>query len=102
MARTKAIGFPRGPPPPMPPGLPPPGGRLPARRCRGSCRSGWTRPPRRGWSACRSRLFPPGRAGERVAVFVRYPSEVEFERKALLHAVTGIHPLHIDEVERFL
>ena len=40
--------------------------------------------------------------GERVAVFVGHSGEVELEGKALLHAVTGVDPLDVDQVQRLL
>src|SRR5215212_1990212 len=42
------------------------------------------------------------RSGERVAMLVGHAGEVELERKALLHAVGGVHLLDVDEVQRFL
>src|SRR5271154_7212428 len=40
--------------------------------------------------------------GERVAVLGGLPGQVELEGKALLHAVTGVDPLHVDQVQRLL
>src|ERR1700682_4222598 len=107
MARTKAIGLRRDPQPPMPIVLP---SRRSATAASRVVLLSVILPPvvpcaaRVGPSLlpAESRLLPFGCACERVAVLVRYSREVELERKALLHAVTGVHPLHVYQVQRLL
>ena len=47
-------------------------------------------------------LDPLAVPDERVAVFICHAGQVQFERKALLHPVTGVHLLHIDEIQGLL
>src|ERR1700731_2239185 len=112
MARTNAIGLRRDPQPPMPI-------VIPLRSCatassRVVLLSGTMRrsPPQAGGTPTSSLLLSSSspaalllalrRTGKRVAVLVGNPGEIEFEGKALLHAVTGVDALDVDEVQRLL
>src|ERR1700741_977600 len=99
MARTKAMGLRREPQPPMPI-------VMPLRNCATASSSvvrlsgimrrssSSLRPPQAGGTpSASSRLWL---LHKRVAVLVGNPGEVELERKALLHTVTRVDPLHVD------
>src|SRR5271163_2794342 len=86
MARTNAMGLRRDPQPPIPIVMP-----------LRSCATASSRVVRLSLT-----LFALRGTGECVAVLVGHPGQVELEGKALLHAVTGVDPLHVDQVQRLL